>query len=63
MSDSPVSERQVVDEAVPYILLQRTETQSWFKDLRYQLPGGRKIYNAVYNKFLYQVEAFFEGKR
>lgn len=49
----------VADEAVPYILLQRTETQSWFKNLRYILPKGRKIYNAVYNKLLYQVEALF----
>ncbi len=49
----------VADEAVPYILLQRTETQSWLKQLRYVLPKGRKIYNAVYNKLLYKVEALF----
>ncbi|MGM0381784.1 MAG: hypothetical protein ACQEP7_07325 [bacterium] len=62
MNNSNGCDQQVVDEAVPYILLQRTETQSWFKDLRYTLPGGRKIYNAIYNKFLYQVEAFFRGE-
>lgn len=52
----------IPSEAVPYILLQRTETQKWLKPLRYYLPQGRKLYNAVYNNFLYQVEAHFREK-
>jgi len=42
--------------AVPYLLLQRMSTQK-FRKLRYYLPFGRTIYNAIYNKYLYQLEA------
>ncbi len=52
---------EVVDEAVPYILLQRTETQSKLRKLRYILPKGRQIYNKVYNGFLYRLEAQLRG--
>lgn len=49
-------EYRIPSEAVPYILLQRMNTQK-FRELRYMLPYGRSLYNAVYNNFLYQVEA------
>ncbi len=44
-------------DAVPYILLQRMETQR-FRELRYVLPYGRSLYNFVYNRFLYRLEAY-----
>ncbi len=44
------------NSAVPYILLQRMDTQK-FRELRYQLPYGRTLYNTFYNKFLYRLEA------
>lgn len=47
----------VPPEAVPYILLQRTETQKWLKQMRYSLPQGRTLYNLLYNSFLYRMEA------
>lgn len=43
-------------DAVPYILLQRMDTQK-FRNLRYILPYGRTLYNTVYNNFLYKLEA------
>lgn len=47
----------VPPRAVPYILLQRTETQKWLKEMRYALPQGRTIHNLIYNTFLYRMEA------
>lgn len=47
----------VPPKAVPYILLQRTETQKWLKEMRYALPQGRTIHNLIYNSFLYRMEA------
>jgi SAM-dependent methyltransferase len=43
-------------DAVPYILLQRMDTQK-FRNLRYTLPFGRTLYNLTYNQFLYRLEA------
>lgn len=48
----------VPSQATKYILLQRTETQWPLKKIRYWLPGGRSIYNAVYNYGLYELDAF-----
>ncbi|MFB6226963.1 MAG: class I SAM-dependent methyltransferase [bacterium] len=47
---------ELPSDAVPYILLQRMNTQK-FRNLRYMLPYGRTLYNAIYNNFLYQAEA------
>jgi len=53
---SLTTEFELPSDAVPYILLQRMETQK-FRDLRYVLPYGRTLYNLVYNNFLYHAEA------
>lgn len=48
----------VPSEAVPYILLQRTETQWPLKKIRYWFPAGRSLYNAVYNNGLFKLDAY-----
>jgi SAM-dependent methyltransferase len=49
-------EYELPSDAVPYILLQRMDTQK-FRELRYLIPFGRTIYNTLYNKFFYKLEA------